>query len=83
MLTHPLQPMGLAANSVFVGDKLEQLELRVAQRADALARLAPTGGSAKRDRETWLRAEHELLPNAIKTGRREASHQPVGACFRA
>ena len=43
-------------------DLLLELELRVAQRADELARVSPCGGSARRDRETWTRAEVELLP---------------------
>lgn len=47
-------------------DQLFRLQLRVAQRADELARREPTGGSARRDRETWRRAEAELLP-ALET----------------
>lgn len=38
-----------------------RLQLRVARRADELARKTPTGGSAIRDRATWRRAEGELL----------------------
>lgn len=50
----------------FCGEELDQLELRVAQRADELARLSPSGGSARRDRDNWLRAESELLPQPIE-----------------
>lgn len=50
---------------VFVPDledePLDKLELRIAQRADELARVRPSGHSAKRDRETWLRAESEIF----------------------
>jgi hypothetical protein len=42
-------------------EALFQLQLQVAQRADELARVSPSGGSARRDRETWDRAEGELL----------------------
>ena len=44
-------------------DHLFRLQLRIAQRADALARTTPSGGSARRDWETWRRAEAELIPN--------------------
>lgn len=46
----------------FTDDSLVHLQIRVAQRADELARVNPSGGSARRDRETWVRAEAELLP---------------------
>jgi hypothetical protein len=46
----------------FSEDYVFRLLRRVAQRADELARVCPTGGSAKRDRETWQRAESEFLP---------------------
>lgn len=43
-------------------DQLFKLQLRIAQRADELARGSPSGGSARRDRDTWHRAEAELFP---------------------
>jgi hypothetical protein len=42
-------------------EQIFRLQLRVARRADELARKSPSGGSATRDRETWHRAEGELL----------------------
>lgn len=50
-------------------DRVLRLLLRVARRADELARLSPSGGSARRDRETWGRAEGELLPSLGTTVR--------------
>jgi hypothetical protein len=41
-------------------DPLFQIELRVARRADELARSQPTGHSAVRDRQTWRQAESEF-----------------------
>jgi hypothetical protein len=41
-------------------DPLFQLELRVARRADELARSHPTGHSVVRDRQTWRQAESEF-----------------------
>jgi hypothetical protein len=40
-------------------DRLVQLELRVAQRADELSQ--ESGGGRGRDLEHWLRAEHEIF----------------------
>ncbi len=42
-------------------DPLFRLELSVARRADELSRQSPCKGSARRARETWDRAERELL----------------------
>lgn len=58
-------------------DPLYRLLLRVARRADALARSSPTGGSARRDRETWRRAEAELLCGleAVPFGARAAGEK--------
>lgn len=58
-------------------DRLFKLQLRVAQRADELARGAPSGGSARRDRETWGRAESELLP-ALPGGESDGAGQRRG-----
>ena len=48
--------------------RLFRLQLRIAQRADELARVSPSGGSARRDRETWRRAEAELLRGMAASG---------------
>lgn len=40
---------------------LDRLELQVARRADELARVTPTDGSVRRDRETWMCAENQLF----------------------
>jgi hypothetical protein len=53
--------MEAAPNSASIDDELARLELRVAQRADELARLAAKRSTANRDREMWLRAERELF----------------------
>lgn len=53
-------------------DQLYELELNIARRADELARVRPSGGSAKRDRETWTRAENEVLSSAMTASRRRA-----------
>ena len=52
-------------------DELERLELRVAQRADELARTSPRRTDVDSDREMWLRAENELLQSF--------AHLPVSA----
>lgn len=52
-------------------DPLFHLELRVARRADELARSHPTGHSVVRDRQTWRQAESEF---------RELGPLSQGAC---
>ena len=49
--------------STLPDDPLFQLQLCVARRADELAREFPENGGSTRDRETWDRAEGELLPS--------------------
>lgn len=44
-------------------DPLFQLQLCVARRADELARELPERRGCTRDRETWGRAEGEMLPS--------------------
>ena len=64
----------------FTDDQLLRLQLRVARRADELARSSPSGGSARRDRETWRRAEGEFLPAlSIGTFAREANGRSATA----
>ena len=59
----PTGTIGSTPAQNFGSEELERLELRVAQRADELARTSRTRGGVQRDRETWLRAESELLQN--------------------
>lgn len=57
-------------------DQLFRLQLQIAQRADELARRSPSGGSARRDWETWRLAEAELLP-ALAVGSRPPSRRRI------
>ncbi len=54
--------MEMVAHSLFMPAELDELQLRIAQRADQLAPQMPGGPSAERDRQAWLQAETELLP---------------------
>jgi hypothetical protein len=51
--------------SLSTEEQMFRLQLRVARRADELARKRPTGGSAVRDRETWRQAEGELIGEVV------------------
>ena len=42
-------------------DDLMQLQLQIAQRADALAQSRKEGHDQDRDRKYWLEAEHDVL----------------------
>lgn len=56
--------------------RLFRLQLRIAQRADELARVSPSGGSAIRDRETWQRAEAEMMPGLTPAMAGEVRRRP-------
>lgn len=63
MTSRPLQH----TTNHFFDDELDQLELRIAQRADQLAARAST--DPKTDRQCWQQAEEEELELAICSGR--------------